>query len=65
MFDRSWEQTLTLWMIAGSRVTGVLISAPFLGSLSIPVRIKIGMAFVFTILLVPLVPATASSRPAS
>lgn len=65
MFDRSGEQTLTLWMIAGSRVTGVLISAPFLGSLSIPVRIKIGMAFVFTLLLVPLVPATASTLPPS
>lgn len=65
MFGSSWEQTIAVWMIAGSRVTGMLIAAPFLGSLSVPVRIKIGMAFVFTMLLAPLVPATTTALPAS
>jgi flagellar biosynthetic protein FliR len=65
VFESSWEGTIAVWMVAGSRVTGVLISAPFLGSLSVPVRIKIGMAFVFTLLLVPLVPPTAAGMPPS
>ncbi|MBI3646151.1 MAG: flagellar biosynthetic protein FliR [Acidobacteriales bacterium] len=65
MPELSVEQTLAAWMIAGSRVTGLLIAAPFLGSLSVPVRIKLGMAFVLTMLLVPLVSAPAASMPAS
>jgi len=51
----SLEQTLTAWMIAGTRVTGVIVAAPFFGSLSVPVRIKLGLGFVFTMMLVPLV----------
>lgn len=65
MFGSSWEATLMVWMIAGSRVTGVLISAPFLGSMSIPPRIKIGAAFLFTMLLAPLVAPASSMAPAS
>ena len=65
MFESSWERTIAIWMIAGSRVTGVLISAPFLGSLSVPVRIKIGMALVFTMLMVPVVPPAAVNLPAT
>jgi flagellar biosynthetic protein FliR len=58
-------QTLTAWMIAGARVTGVIIAAPFFGSLSVPVRIKIGLAVVFTMMMVPLVSASAISMPAT
>jgi len=53
------ERTLAAWMIAGSRVTGLLVVAPFLGSAAVPPRIKIGVAFLLTLFMVPLVPATA------
>jgi len=52
------ERTLAAWMIAGSRVTGLLVVAPFLGSNALPARIKIGLAFLLTLFMVPLVPAT-------
>jgi len=48
-------------MIAGSRVTGLLIAAPFLGGASVPVRVKIGLALLITVFLAPLLapPTTA------
>jgi flagellar biosynthesis protein FliR len=52
------ERTLAAWMIAASRVTGLLVVAPFLGSAAVPARIKIGLAFLLTLFLAPLVPAT-------
>jgi flagellar biosynthetic protein FliR len=59
------ERTVAAWMIAGSRVTGLLVVAPFLGSAGVPARIKIGLAFLLTLFVVPLVPATpALSAPA-
>ena len=60
------ERTLAAWMIAGSRVSGLLVVAPFLGSAAVPARIKIGLAFLLTLFLVPLVPAPAAevSAPA-
>jgi flagellar biosynthetic protein FliR len=60
------ERALAAWMIAGSRVTGLLVVAPFLGSAALPARIKIGLAFLLTLFLVPLVPAppVALSPPA-
>jgi len=61
----SLEQTVLAWMIAGTRVSGVIVSAPFFGSLSIPVRMKIGLALVFTMMLVPLVTPPASALSAS
>jgi len=60
------ERTLSAWMIAGSRVTGLLVVAPFMGSAAVPPRIKIGLAFLLTSFLVPMVPASpaALSSPA-
>lgn len=51
-------------MIAGSRVTGLLMVAPFLGSAAVPARIKIGLAFLLTLFLVPLVPPPSPALPA-
>jgi flagellar biosynthetic protein FliR len=53
------ERTIAAWMIAGSRVTGLLVVAPFLGSAAVPARIKIGLTFFLTLFLAPLVPVTA------
>src|SRR5262249_48229789 len=63
MFALSWEGTVTTWMIAGSRVSGLIIAAPLLGSDSVPVRIKSGIAFVLTMLLAPLISQTNTSMP--
>jgi flagellar biosynthesis protein FliR len=58
------EQTVAAWMIVGSRVSGLLMVAPFLGSASVPPRIKIGVAFLLTLFLVPLVPLPSAALPA-
>ncbi len=61
----SLEQTVLTWMIAGTRVTGLIVAAPFFGSLSIPVRVKIGLAVVFTMLVAPVVSPPAGGMAAS
>jgi len=63
-FGLTLERTLAAWMIAGSRVTGLLVVAPFLGSAAIPPRVKIGLAFLLTLFLVPLVPAIPAALSA-
>jgi len=63
-FGLTLERTLAAWMIAGSRVTGLLVVAPFLGSAAIPPRVKIGLAFLLTLFLVPLVPAVPAALSA-
>ena len=52
-------------MIAGFRVSGLLLAAPFLGSAAVPPRIKIGLAFLLTLFLAPLVgtPSPTLSGP--
>ena len=56
-FAPSIERAIVTWMIAGARVTGLLVVAPFLGSAAVPPRIRVGFAFLLTLFLVPLVPA--------
>jgi flagellar biosynthetic protein FliR len=58
------DGVLLAWMIALARVSGLLVSAPFLGSSSIPPRVKIGLAVLLTILLIPLVRLPASAMTA-
>ncbi len=59
-------QAVLVWMIALARVSGLLVSAPFLGSASVPPRLKASLAILLTVLLVPLVhaPASALAAPA-
>ena len=59
------DRTLAAWMIAGARVTGLLVVSPFFGSAALPARIKVGLAFLLTLFLVPLVPATPAALPTS
>lgn len=51
------ERGVTAWMVAGARVTGMLVVAPFFGSGGVPARIKIGLAFLLTLFVLPIVPA--------
>src|SRR5208283_1482632 len=46
-------------------VSGVLVSAPFLGSASIPPRVKTGLAVLLTALVAPFVHVSASSMTAA
>lgn len=64
-FATEIERTLAAWMIAGSRVTGVLVVAPFVGSAAVPPRIKLGFAFLLTSFIAPLVPTLPSSLSTS
>lgn len=64
MLELPLERYLSVVLIAGSRVTGLLLAAPFLGSASVPPRIKVSLAIVLTILLLPMV-SPASALPAS
>ena len=57
------EGTIAAWMVAGARVSGVFVVAPFLGSAALPPRIKIGFAFLVTVFMVPFVPANVSVFP--
>jgi flagellar biosynthetic protein FliR len=59
------EHTVIIWMIAGSRVTGLLLVAPFFGSAAVPPRIKIGFAFLLTLFLVHFVPAAPAALSTS
>lgn len=56
MLELWLEQNLGAAMIAGSRVTGLMLSAPFLSGGAVPARVKIGVAVLLTLLLMPLVP---------
>jgi len=53
------------WMIALSRVGGLVVVAPFLGSAAVPARIKAGVALLLTIFLAPLVPASGQVNVAA
>ncbi|MGA9931900.1 MAG: flagellar biosynthetic protein FliR, partial [Terriglobales bacterium] len=64
-FATAIERTLAVWMVAGSRVTGVLVVAPFLGSAAVPPRIKVGLAFLLTAFMAPLVPTLPSALSTS
>jgi len=62
LLEFSLERGLAAAMIAGSRVTGLLLSAPFLSGEGVPVRLRIGIAVMLTLLLMPLVaPVPAAS----
>ena len=63
MLEFSLERDLPAAMIAGSRVTGLLLSAPFLSGEGVPVRVRIGLAVFLTGLLTPLIPAASVRAP--
>jgi flagellar biosynthesis protein FliR len=58
------DRTVLVWMIALARTSGLLVSAPFLGSSSVPPRIKVGLAVLLTVFLLPFVPEPSSSYAA-
>ncbi|HLI19295.1 MAG TPA: flagellar biosynthetic protein FliR [Rhodanobacteraceae bacterium] len=65
-FDLSQLQSLVaglMWPLA--RVSGLLLTAPVLGANSIPPRVKIGLALLLALVLVPLAPSPGAVDPLS
>jgi len=58
------DHAVLAWLTVLARVSGLLVSAPFLGSASVAPRIKISLALLLTALLVPGVPVSASGMGA-
>ena len=56
VFGVQIDSMVLTWAIALARVSGFLVVAPFLGSATVPVRVKAGLAILLTVFLVPLVP---------
>jgi len=51
--DWDIERMLAAAVFTGTRISGLLVFAPFLGSASIPMRVKAGLAVALTLLLSP------------
>ncbi|MGA9643594.1 MAG: flagellar biosynthetic protein FliR [Terriglobales bacterium] len=60
-FAGKFDAALLAWMIALARVSGLMMTAPFLGSVAVPPRIKAGLALLLTVFLAPLVPVPESA----
>lgn len=52
-----------LWPL--TRILGLVATAPLFGNLSIPVRIKLGLGVMLTLVIAPTVPAVAGADPMS
>ncbi len=52
-----------LWPL--SRILGLIAAAPFFGNLGIPVRVKIGLGVMLSIIIAPTVPAMPAADPMS
>ena len=60
-FAGKFDAALLAWMIALARVSGLMMTAPFLGSVAVQPRIKAGLALLLTVFLAPLVPVPESA----
>ena len=54
---------VAVFLLLLTRVSGIFIIAPFFGSLNIPMYVRVGMAFAFTVLLFPTVDAMGTVDP--
>jgi len=65
-FELAQLQTLIaalLWPLA--RISGLMLTAPVLGARTIPVRVRVGIALVLTLVLMPLAPSPGKVDPLS
>ena len=65
-FDLAQLQSLIaalLWPLA--RISGLMLTAPVLGAHSIPARVRVGLALVLALVLVPLAPSPGKVDPLS
>ncbi|HYD95691.1 MAG TPA: flagellar biosynthetic protein FliR [Noviherbaspirillum sp.] len=48
-----------------TRILGLIATAPLFGNLSIPIRVKVGLGVMLTLVIAPTIPATAGADPMS
>ena len=65
LFGISIDHALVAWMIALARVSGLLVVAPFFGSITIAPRIKTAFALLLTVFIAPLVAVPAGALGAA
>jgi flagellar biosynthetic protein FliR len=58
MFQIPWDGALSSLAVL-ARCGGLALTAPVIGDTRVPTRLKIGLAFVLTLILMPLAPASA------
>ena len=63
--DETMLAMLESWLWPFFRVAGLLMAAPVVGTRSVPVRIRLALAIVITIALVPVIPDTEYLEPFS
>ncbi|MGA9355761.1 MAG: flagellar biosynthetic protein FliR [Terriglobales bacterium] len=65
LFGISIDHAIVAWMIALARVSGLLVVAPFFGSITIAPRIKTAFALLLTVFMAPLVSVPSSALGAA
>jgi len=65
LFGAGIDHVLLTWMVALARLSGLLLVAPFFGSISIPPRVKAGLALLLTVFVAPLVSVPAGTSGAA
>lgn len=58
-------QMVQMWLWPFFRIAGLLMAAPVIGTRSVPVRVRISMAVVITIVIFPIIPAVPQIDPVS
>jgi flagellar biosynthesis protein FliR len=58
-------QLLQMWLWPFFRIAGLLMTAPVIGTRSVPVRVRIMVAFVITIVIYPVIPEVPKIDPVS
>ena len=58
----SWVASF-LWPL--TRILGLIAAAPLFGNLSIPIRVKLGLGIMLTLVIAPTVPALPAADPMS
>tara|TARA_R110000782_G_scaffold138971_3_gene231458 strand:+ start:1825 stop:2601 length:777 start_codon:yes stop_codon:yes gene_type:complete len=58
-------QMVQMWLWPFFRIAGLLMTAPIIGTRSVPVRVRISMALVITMVIFPIIPAAPQIDPVS
>lgn len=58
-------QMVQMWLWPFFRITGLLMTAPIIGTRSVPVRVRISIAVVITMVIVPIIPPVPQIDPIS
>jgi len=65
LFGLPMDRTMLAWMIALTRVSGVMLAAPFFGSAAISPRMKAALALLLSVFIGPLVAVPSGTQTAA